>query len=126
MNEFMPLPKSHSNNRIIHEYHSTNRMFTLIIIIATQGGTCSHTASGTASRRQQRKLGFLAPSLSAGRTPTLPSRPPCHTWAPSQPKIYQYTWYWPRISHHMMHLLCATRCKGGNKRPIFCCGFLRE
>jgi hypothetical protein len=64
-----PLPKSQSNNRVIHEYQSTNRRFTLINIIATQGGTCSHTASGTASRRKQRKLGLLAPSLSAGRTP---------------------------------------------------------
>jgi hypothetical protein len=99
----MSLPKSQSNNRVIHEYQSTNRRFKLIIIIATQGGTCSHTASGTTSRRQQRKLGLLAPSLSAGRTPTPPSRPPRRTRrAPSLPKIYQYTWYLPCISHPMM------------------------
>jgi hypothetical protein len=125
MNKFISLPKSQSNNRVIHEYHSTNRRFTLIIIIATQGRTHSHTATRIASHRQQWKLGLLAPSLSAGRTPTPPSRPPRRTRAPSLQKIYQYTWYWPRISHPMMHLLCGTRCKGGRvrKRPIFGCGF---
>jgi hypothetical protein len=122
----MPLPKSQSNNRVIHGYQSTNRRFTLIIIIATQGRTHSHIATRTTSRRQQRKLGLLAPNLSAGRTPTPPSCPPRRTRAPSLPKIYQYTWYWLRISHPMMHLLCETGCKGGKKRPIFGCGFLCE
>jgi hypothetical protein len=126
MNEFMPLPKSQSNNRVIHGYQSTNRRFTLIIIIATQGRTHSHIATRTTSRRQQRKLGLLAPNLSAGRTPTPPSCPPRRTRAPSLPKIYQYTWYWLRISHPMMHLLCETGCKGGKKRPIFGCGFLSK
>jgi hypothetical protein len=45
------ITQSQSNNRVIHEYQSTNRRFTIIIIIATQGGTCSHTASETACQR---------------------------------------------------------------------------
>jgi hypothetical protein len=118
MNKFMPLPKSQSNNRVIHEYQSTNRRFTLIIIIATQGGTHSHIATRTTSHRQQRKLGLLAPSLSAGRTPTPPSRPPHCTRALSLPKIYQYTCYWPRISHHMMHSLCGIGCKRGVRKDL--------
>jgi hypothetical protein len=115
MNKFIPLPKSQSNNRVIHEYQSTNRRFTLIIIIAMKGGTHSHTTTGIASWRQQWKLGLLAPSLSIGWTPTPPSHPPRRTRTPSLPKIYQYTWYWPRITHPMMHLLCGTGCKGARK-----------
>jgi hypothetical protein len=115
----MPLPNSQSNNRVIHEYQSTSRRFTLLIIIATQGGIHSHAATRTASRRQQWKRGLLTPSLSAGRTPTPPSRPPRHTRAPSLPKIYRYTWYWPRIAHPMMHLLCGTGCNWGIRRRTY-------
>jgi hypothetical protein len=78
---------------IVVAENDTNRRFTLIIIIAKQGGTHSHPATGTASRRRQRKLGHLAPCLSAGRTPTPPSHPPRRTRAPSLLKIYQYIWY---------------------------------
>jgi hypothetical protein len=53
--------------------------------------------------------------LSAGRTPTPPSRPPRRTRAPSLPKIYQYTWYWPRISHPMMQALWNWMQRGVRK-----------
>jgi hypothetical protein len=45
----MSLLKSQSNNRVIYEYQSTNRRFTLVIIIATQGETYTYTATGTTS-----------------------------------------------------------------------------
>jgi hypothetical protein len=91
----------------------------LIIIIAMQGGTHSHTTTRTATQRWQRKLGLLAPSLSAGRTPTPPSRPPHRTRSPSLQKIYQYTWYWKRITHPMMQLLGGTGCKKGIRRRTY-------
>jgi hypothetical protein len=108
----------------IHRFLHTEWSYGNIHCVHHEVTTHSHTATRTTSRRQQRKLGLLVPSLSAGRTPTPPSRPPRRTRAPSLPKIYQYTGYWPRISHPMMHLLCRTGCKGGKKRPIFGCGFL--
>ena len=36
------------------------------------------------------------------------------------PKIYQYTWYWPRIAHPMLALLCGEwNALGEIERDLF-------
>jgi hypothetical protein len=67
----------------------------------------TQSASWTASEVAAERTSPPWPNLSAEWTPTPTSRCPRRTRAQSLPKIYQYSWYWPRIAHIMLVLLCG-------------------
>ena len=63
--------------------------------------------------------------LEPARAQNRPSSPPSHrprsrTRARNLPEIYQYTWYWPRIAHPILALLCGEwNALGEIERDLF-------
>jgi hypothetical protein len=127
MNEFIPLPKSQSNNRVIHEYQSTNRRFTFNYYHRHAGrNTLSHDNWNNNTK-----------TVAETRTPRTKLERRANPYS-SQSSSSSYSGSEP-TKNLLVHLVLATHRppydaiawwnwmqKGDKEKNLFGCGFLCE